>query len=139
MLRTGHLLALWGYSRALVLLPGCHEAVGCREDPLWADEGPSTDVCHAHICVLLDADDPWPGAWLGICAPDNACCAAIGSHGPEPAGPVTKTHHCPALWLLLLVLKVSLFLPHRAVHRQQDQRALCGVCPSAPVSILVHR
>ena len=79
-----------GYPCSWPSLPGLGEAVGCCEDPLWADEGPSTHMSRASSPGTLDAHDPGPGPWLGVCTPHHVRGAIVSSHGPEPAGPVTR-------------------------------------------------
>ena len=66
LLCSGHLLECGASPDPWSSLPGLEEAVGCCEDPLWADEGAPADVRHASFQGSLDADDPGPGPWLGI-------------------------------------------------------------------------
>lgn len=75
-------------------LPGLEEAVGCCEDPLRADEGPSTCVARAYFPGVLDADNPWPGPWQGTHASHDSVVSSqrvVVSHGPEPTGPSAST------------------------------------------------
>ena len=85
-----------GYRCSCSSLPGLDEAVGCCEDPLRADEGPSARMPRACCPEILDADDPGPGPCLGVCAPHHARGAVISSHGPEPAGPSATRNSSPS-------------------------------------------
>lgn len=71
------------------LLGPVDKAVGSWEEPLWVEEGPSTDM-HGHRWVPVATDTgnscPGPSPWHDIWATHNACGAQGTTHGPETTG-----------------------------------------------------
>lgn len=72
--------------------------MGCCEDPLCIDEGPSTQVPCAWNRGILDADEPGPGPCLGTGATHDACHALliIRNQRPEPTDPSASRKSFPS-------------------------------------------